>query len=202
MAKFGSCALPVLLLAAVQVGCAATPVRHQALRSPPEILRPACDTSVSYINMVGTIRNTTNGAITFNLDGDRGPPFDPWYLGYRVHSSSPGQPFGLVHNSGHDSVWTGTVTIAPGDSTVFSIPIFGLRPADYQRYFRIELRDSKGRSYWTPVFELCAFSRANCGCPRVGAATSNPQAPQACPVFPLTGVANNATQGEIGVACR
>ena len=199
MAKLGSSAFSVLLLAAVQVGCAATPVRHEVIRSPPEILRPACDTSVSYIDMVGTIANTTNAAITFNLDGDRGPPFDPWYLGYRVHSGGPGEPFELVHNSGHDSVWTGTVTIAPGDSTVFSIPIFGLRPADYLRYFRIELRDSKGRSYWTPVFELCAFSRANCGCPRLGASANSPQS---CPVLPLTGLATNSAQGESGVACH
>ena len=200
MAKLNSSAAMLALLAALQAGCAATPSRGYAAFPIAEPLRPTCDTSVAYIEMVGSIRNTTGAAITFNLDGNGGPPYDPWYLGYRVHSAAPGQPFGLVHNSGHDSVWTSTVTIAPGDETVFNIPIFGLRPADYGRYFQIELRDSKGRSYWTRPFELCAFSRANCGCPPVGTAAAG--APQACPVASLASVATNATQGEIGVACR
>ena len=202
MAKLGSCALSVLLLAALQAGCAATPVRTYAPGSIADAIHPTCDTSVNYIEMVGTIRNTTGADITFNLDGDSGPPFHPWYLGYRIHSGAPGQPFGIVHNSGNDSVWTSTVTIAPGDSAVFSTPIFGLRPADYRNYFRIELRDSRGRSYWTPAFELCTFSRANCGCPRPGAVSGNQQSPgKACPAQSLASVASTPAQGEIGLAC-
>jgi hypothetical protein len=185
MAKLTFSAFLVLLLAAMQGGCAAMPGRTDALRSSLEVVRPICDTSVRYIPLTARIRNHTNGDIEFNLDGDRGPPFDPWYLGYRVHSGAPGEPFRLVHNSGHDSVWTRTVAIAPGNSADFNTPIFGLRPADYLRYFRIELRDSKGRSYWTPVFELCSVSRTNCGCPRPGALTVSSQAPgQACPAAP------------------
>jgi hypothetical protein len=201
MAKFRS-AFPVLLLAALQAGCTAAPVRPVTVLSPPGIIHPTCDTSVGYIDMVGSIQNTTGADITFNLDGNSGPPYDPWYLGYRVHSGGPGEPFGLVHNSGHDSVWTGTVTIAPGESTVFHLPIFGLRPADYLRWFRIELRDSRGRSYWTPAFELCAFSKANCGCPRPGGLAVAGQAPgQACPL-PLTAVTDGPAPGEPAVACH
>jgi hypothetical protein len=202
MAKLRSCAYPVLLLAALQAGCTDVPVRSYAVRSIPAPIRPACDTSVKYIELVGSIQNTTGAAISFHLDGDRGPPYDPWYLGYRVHSSAPGEPFQVVHNSGHDSEWTRTLTIAPGDSAVFSIPIFGLRPADYLRYFRIELRDSNRRSYWTPAFELCTFAPANCGCPRPGAPAVGLQAPrQACPVVPLATAANDGAKGAIGGVC-
>ena len=199
MARF---AFLVLLLAALQAGCSAMPERRDAFRSSPEPLRPTCDTSVGYIDLAARIHNTTDAPVSFHLDDDRGPPYDLWYLGYIVHSSAPGERFHVVHNSGHDSEWDRTLTIAPGDSAVFTIPIFGLRPADYLRYFRVEMRDSKRRSYWTPVFELCAFSRANCGCPRVGS-VAGPQAPQqACPTLPLAGVAGVGVQGEIGVACR
>ena len=187
MAKLGSSVFALLLLAALQAGCAATPTRPQTAYSPAEPLRLTCDTSVTYIEMVGSIRNTTNAAITFNLDGNGGPPYDPWYLGYRVYSSAPGRPFGLVHNSGHDSVWTSTVTLAPGEETVFNIPLFGLRPADYRRYFQVALRDSKGRSYWTRPFELCAFARANCGCPTAAAGAA-----LACPVASLAAIGDNA----------
>jgi hypothetical protein len=185
MAKLNFSAFSVLLLSALQVGCAAMPGRADAFRSSPEVLRPICDTSVRYIPLIVRIPNDSNGDVVFNLDGDRGPPFDPWYLGYRVHSSAPGEPFRLVHNSGHDSIWTRTVAIAPGSSADFNTPIFGLRPADYRRYFRIELRDSRGRSHWTPVFDLCSVSRARCGCPRLSALVVRSQAPgHACPVVP------------------
>lgn len=185
MAKLTFSAFSILLLSALPVGCAAVSGRAGSLHPSLQVPRPICDTSIRYIHLAARIRNDTNGDIRFHLDGDRGPPFDPWYLGYRVHSSAPGEPFRLVHNSGHDSVWTRTVAIAPGASADFNVPIFGLRPADYFRYFRIELRDSKGRSYWTPVFELCSVSRAICGCPRLGALAVGSQAPgQACPVAP------------------
>jgi hypothetical protein len=185
MAKLKFSGFSVLLLATLQVGCAGMPGRAGALRSSLEAPRPVCDTSIGYIYLAARIRNETNSKIEFHLDGDRGPPFNPWYLGYRVHSSVPGEPFRLVHNSGHNSVWTRTVVIAPGNSAEFNVPIFGLRPGDYLSYFRIELRDSKGRSYWTPVFELCAVSRARCGCPRLStlAVSSQAQA-QVCPAAP------------------
>lgn len=199
MARF---AFLVLLLAALQAGCSAMPERRNALRSSPEPLRPTCDTSVGYIDMVATIQNTSNAEISFHLDDDRGPPYDLWYLGYIVHSSMPGERFNVVHYSGHDSEWDRTLTIAPGDSAVFTIPVFGLRPADYLRYFRVELRDSKRRSYWTPVFELCAFVQASCRCPPVVGSVASPQAQQACPVMPVGGAAGVGLQGEIGVACR
>ena len=203
MAKLGSCAVGVLLLVALQVGCAAMPRGAQSLRSSLAAPRPLCDTSVRYIDLAIRFRNTTNRDIGFHLVGDRGPPFDPWYLGYRVHSSAPGGPFELVHNSGHDSEWTRTVVIAPGDSADFSVPLFGLRPADYYRYFRIELRDSNRRSYWTPVFELCSVSQAGCGCPRPGGLAVTSQAPgQACPAGPPVIGATNATPVEVGASCR
>src|SRR3990167_336957 len=185
MVKLTFSPFPVLLLVALQVGCAAMPGRVDAFRSSPAVLSPTCDTSVKVIALTTRTPNHADRDIEFHLDGDRGPPFDPWYLGYRVHSSAPGEPFRLVHNSGHDAVWTRTVAIAPGNSAEFNIPIFGLKPADYHHYFRIELRDSKGRSYWTPVFDLCSVSRARCGCPRLGAVAVSSQAPlQSCPAAP------------------
>lgn len=203
MAKLRFSALPALLLAALQLGCAAAPGRPDGLRSSPESLRPVCDTSVGYIYVAARIRNRSSEDIGFNLDGDRGPPFDPWYMGYRVHSSAPGELFQLVHNSGHDSVWTRTVQIAPGDTADFNVPIFGLRPADYLHYFRIELRDSKGRSYWTPVFDLCSVSKPICGCPRPGAvAVNSKDSRQVCPAAPRTSLANDATQVEVGPDCQ
>ena len=199
MAKLRFSACPVLLLALLQAGCVSAPDRTDELGAIADAPRPTCDTSVDYIYVAARIRNDTHGEIEFNLDGNRGPPYDPWYLGYRVHSGGPGAPYGRVHNSGHDSVWTGAVSIAPGDSADFNVPIFGLRPADYLRYFRIELRDSKGRSYWTPPFELCAVAPVNCGCPRRGASATGPQS---CPTTPLAGLANAATQVAVGPTCR
>jgi hypothetical protein len=182
MAKHTFSAFSVLLLATLQVGCAAMPDRVYAPRSGSDVLRPTCDTSVRYISLTARMPNGSNGDMQFNLVGDRGPPFDLWYLGYRVHSSAPGEPFELVHNSGQDSAWTRRVAIAPGNSADFNVPLFGLRPADYHRYFRIELRDSKGRSYWTPVFDLCSVSQARCECPRPGGlAVSSQASVQACP---------------------
>lgn len=203
MAKLRFSAFLVVLLAALQVGCVAMPERAGALRSGLEAPRPTCDTSVRYIPLAARIRNDTNRDIEFNLVGDRGPPFDLWYMGYRAHSAAPGEPFRLVHNSGQDWAWTRKVAIAPGTSADFNVPVFGLRPADYLRYFRIELRDSKGWSYWTPVFDLCSVSRASCGCPRLGAlAISSQAARQTCPVAPLASVANDATGIEVRVDCQ
>ena len=203
MAKLIHFALPVLLLAALQVGCAATPRSAGVLPSHLEAPRPACDTSVRYVYVAARVRNTTSRDIEFHLDGQRGPRLDPFYMGYRVHSAAPGEPFRLVHNSGHDAVWTRTVAIAPGNSAEFNIPIFGLKAVDYLRYFRIELRDTKGRSYWTPVFDLCSVSRANCGCPRLGASAVGSQARrQVCPAAALASIADNATQVEVGADCR
>lgn len=189
MTKHGFSALSVALLAASQVGCAGMPSRADALRSSPEALHPICDTSVRYIDLATRIRNDFKGDIEFNLVGDRGPPFDLWYMGYRVYSSAPGEPFRLVHNSPQDWAWTRKVAITAGNSAEFSTPIFGLRADDYHRYFRIELRDSKSRSYWTPVFELCSVPRASCECPQLGAMTGISQAPRrACPTAPLASV--------------
>jgi len=195
-------AFSVLLLCALQAGCAAMPDRADAPGTGLSAPRAVCDTSIGYIYLAARIRNDSVGDIEFNLVGDRGPPFDPAYMGYRVHSSAPGEPFRLVHNAGRDSIWTRTVAIAPGNSADFSVPIFALRPADYLSQFRIELRDSKGRSYWTPVFELCSVSRANCGCPRTALAAGAQAPQQACPVAPLASVANAAAQVGIAVDCR
>lgn len=203
MAKLIFFAIPVLLLAAVQVGCAAIPRPNGGLPSHLEAPRPTCDTSVRYIYLAAKVRNTTSRDIEFHLDGQRGPRLDPFYMGYRVHSAAPGQPFRLVHNSGHDAVWNRTVAIAPGNSADFNVPIFGLKPVDYLRYFRIELRDSKGRSYWTPVFDLCSVSQATCGCPRLGVLAVGSQARrQACPAALPGSVADNATNVEVDVVCR
>lgn len=203
MTRLSFSTFPVLLLAAMQVGCAATPGRADVFRSSWDVPHPACDTSVRYIYLATRIRNTTNADIEFHLVGDRGPRLDLWYLGYRVYSSAPGGAFQLVHNSGQDSEWTRTVSIAPGDSAEFNIPIFGLRPADYYRYFRIELRDSRRRSYWTRVFALCSVSQATCGCPRTGDLAVRSQAPgQFCPAAALASGTNDVTQVEVGASCQ
>jgi len=196
MAKLGRCAVLLLVSAGLQAGCATRdPPRFSA--SLPEIVAPRCDTTIDYVDMVGIVRNTAGRPVSFHLDDDRGPPFDLWYMGYTVYSGTPGKPFHVVHYSGHDSEWDRTVTIASGQSAAFTIPVFGVRPADYYRYFQIELRDSERRSYWTPVFELCDFAR-RCACPQpnvIGAGT------QACPVVPVLG-ATGEKLGDIGVACR
>ena len=203
MAKLRFSTFSIVLLAALQTGCATMPDRAAPLRSSVDVPRPTCDTSIRYIDLAARIPNNTNGDIEFNLVGDRGPRFDLWYMGYRVYSSAPGQPFRLVHDSGQDSAWTRKVAIAPGNSAEFKVPLFGLRRDDYFHYFRIELRDSKGRPYWTPVFELCSVARASCGCRRVGASSASSQAPrQACAAAPLASVADDATQIEVGVDCR
>jgi hypothetical protein len=196
MAKPRRTALPVLLIAALQAGCATSPPWLSP--ATPEIVAPRCDTSVDYIDLVGMIQNTSSREISFHLDDDRGSPYELWYMGYIVSSAAPGKEFRVVHNSGHDSEWDRTVTIAPGDSATFSIPLFGLRPADYYRYFTIELRDSELRSYWTPVFDLCSFARQRCECPQPGMSSA---APRSCPVVPLAGLAGEKV-GAIGVACR
>ena len=203
MAKLRFSAFSILLLAMLQIGCAALPRAAGSVSSHVAGPRTTCDTSVRYIYLAARVRNVTGRDIGFHLVGDRGPALDPWYMGYRVHSAAPGEPFRLVHNSGRDSVWNRTAAIAPGNSADFSVPIFGLKRADYFRYFRIELRDSKGRSYWTPPFDLCSVSQANCGCPRLGALAVSSQARgQLCPAAPPAGAANNATQVEVAVDCR
>ena len=181
MAKLRLSAIPALLLAAMSAGCTTLPGPVEVVSSfdlPPL----ACDTMAKQIPLATRLRNDTGGDIVFNLEGDRGPPYNPWYLGYRVHSSLPGGPYELVHNSGHDSVWNRIVVISPGESVDFNVPLFGLRPADYRRWFRIELRDSRNRSYWTAPFALCAVPRALCGCPPPGGVAVGLQAQpaQAC----------------------
>jgi hypothetical protein len=163
MTKLGFCAFALVSLAVLQAGCTSEPNRRGADRSPPEAFVPGCDTSVRTIELVSTIRNDSDADIEFNLVGDRGSPFDLWYRGYSVYASAPGEPFQLVHNSGQNSLWTRKVAIAAGGSAEFKTPIFGLKPADYFRNFRIGVRDSKSRTYWTPVFQLCAFSRPAAG---------------------------------------
>lgn len=180
MTKIGCSALCVAL-AAVQAGCAGMSDHAEPVRSSLQALEPDCDTSVRYIDLVSRIRNDSKGDIEFNLVGDRGPPLDLWYMGYRVYASTPGEPFQLVHNSGQDSEWTRKVAIAAGSTGEFRTPIFGLRPADYYRYFRIEVRDSKSRSYWTPVFQLCSFARPAAGAPARAPLPATP--PPAPPEF-------------------
>jgi hypothetical protein len=195
MAKLGRSAFVVAISACLLTGCVSDPPRFSA--SLPEIVAPACDTSIEYVDLVGIVRNTENRTVAFHLDDHRGPPFDLWYMGYTVYAGTPGKPFQVVHYSGHDSEWDRSMAIAPGESGAFTIPVFGLRPADYYHYFQIELRDSERRSYWTPVFELCAFAR-RCACPQpavIGAA------PPTCPVVPITS-ASGEKLGDIGVACR
>jgi len=201
MAKFMVCAVSGLLLAALQAGCAFSTPRPMGFRSSPEPIHPTCDTSVGYIQLVGSVSNKRHGTIAFHLDDYGGPPFDPSYMAYRVYASAPGEPYELVHNSGHDSEWDRTVTVAPGDSMMFNVPIFGLRPADYYHYFRIEYRDSKNRSYWTREFELCAVS--TCSCPGRGAATAGARAMQpACPLTHQASAVVDEKPREISLVCR
>jgi hypothetical protein len=196
MAKLRLTVLPALLVAGMAAGCATSP--RQLSASIPEIVTPRCDISVDYIDIVGVVRNTSNRAISFHLDDHRGPPFDLWYMGYIVTSAAPGEEFRVVHYSGHDSEWDRTLTVAPGESATFSIPLFGLRPADYYRYFQIEVRDSGRNSWLTPAFDLCAFAQQRCKCPQPGMSQS---APRSCPVVPLAGLAGEPL-GALGVACR
>jgi hypothetical protein len=192
MATRKDSALLSLLAAVALAGCAAfteQPDRERFAVISPDVPLPraACDTSVKTLPLVARLRNTLGGEIRFNLEGGHPPPYDPWYMGYRVYSGGPGEPFGLVHNSGHDSIATGSVVIPPGGFADFNVPIFGLRPSDYRRYFRIVLRDTKGRAYWTPAFDLCSVPRVVCGCPGPGglAVISPTAAPaQACPTGP------------------
>jgi hypothetical protein len=165
MTKLRFSAIPTAFLAALQAGCAGMPSHANPVRSSFQPVDPTCDTSVRTIDLVSRIRHHSDRDVEFNLVGDRGPPYDLWYMGYRVYASAPGEPFQLVHNSGQDSLWTRKVAIAAGSSAEFRTPIFGLRPDDYHRYYRIELRDSKSRSYWTPVFELCSFAQPAIGAP-------------------------------------
>jgi hypothetical protein len=176
------------LLVGLQVGCGAnSQPRVDLSDSSGDGPRPRCDTSVRYIDMGTRIRNLSGASIEFHLVGRSGPRYDPWWLGYRVYSGDLGEYMPLVHNASRGSEWDGSVTVAPGDSVEFNTPLFGLRPSDYYRWFRIEMRDSKGRSYWTPPFDLCSVSRPTCGCPRTAAvavAVGPPASSQACPVGP------------------
>jgi hypothetical protein len=202
MAKFMLSAVSGFLLAALLAGCAASPARLAGFRSSPEPIHPSCDTSVAYLQLVGRVSNKGHDAITFQLDDYGGPPFDPSYMSYRVYASAPGEPFELVHNSGHDSKWDRSMTIAPGDSAMFNVPIFGLRPADYYHYFLIEYRDARNRSYWTREFELCAVT-ANCACRERGAAAAGKLAPQAaCPSAQRASVVPVDSSREISLVCR
>ena len=165
MANFRLPCLSLLSVVFLLSGCAVSQpsaVMRSSIGSPD--LR--CDRSVTYIDVVARITNDSNQVIEFNLDGNRGPPYDPWWQGYRVHSAPPGEYLGLVHASGHDSVWDRTIAIAPGSSADFNVPLFGLRPDDYLNFHTIELRDARGRSYWTPEFSLCSVSRPKCDCPQ------------------------------------
>ena len=203
MAKFGACVGTVLLLTAALAGCAASPVRSIGLRSSPEPFHPTCDTSVEYIDLFGRITNRSGGGIAFQLDDYEGPPFDPAYMAYRVYASAPGKPMQLVHNSGHDSEWDRVVGIAPGDAVMLHIPLFGLRPADYYHYFRIEIRDERNTSYWTPEFQLCAMIPADCTCATPVAGTTGAQPPRlACPAALKAGVGGPETAREFSLLCR
>ncbi len=203
MAKFGFSAISVLLCVLLQASCTSMPRRSAMLPAHLELPHPTCDTSVGVIHLATRFRNVTGQDIAFHLDDDRGPRLDPWYLGYRVHSAGPGERFSLVHNSGHNSEWSRTVAIAPGDVVEFNVPLFGLRPADYHRYFRIELRDANRRSYWTAPFELCAVSITNCGCPqRSAVALGSKDRQHACPAASLASLASNATPVSVGARCE
>jgi hypothetical protein len=176
--------LIVALLAGLQAGCGNGQPRVDLSDSSGDGPRPSCDTSVRYIDMGTRIRNASGSNIEFNLVGQKGPRYDPWWLGYRVYSGNLGEPMPLVHNASRGSVWDRTVTIAPGESAEFNTPLFGLRPGDYYHWFRIEMRDSKGRSYWTPPFDLCSVSQPTCGCRGSSAAAVSVLSrapPQACP---------------------
>ena len=176
MKKIGFSAFPVVCFAVLHAGCAGMPDRAE-FRSSPQALHPACDTSVRRVDLLSRIRNDSDADIEFNLVGDRGPPYDLMYMGYRVYSSAPGGTFALVHDSGQNAEWTRKVAIAPGGSAEFNTPIFGLRAADFHRYYRIELRDSESRSYWTPVFELCSFARPASGVRNAAPQSTPPPAP-------------------------
>jgi hypothetical protein len=202
MAKFVLPAVSGFLLAALLAGCAASPPRPVGFRSSPEPIHPTCDTSVGYIQLVGKVRNRGGGAIAFQLDDYGGPPYDPTYMSYRVYASAPGEPFELVHNSGHDSEWDRTVTVAPGDSVLFNVPIFGLRPADYYHYFVIEYRDARNRSYWTRQFDLCAVS-TQCACSGRGAMSADGRAAQpACATAQPASAVLGEKPREISLVCR
>ncbi|MEO8161203.1 MAG: hypothetical protein ABI588_07270 [Arenimonas sp.] len=203
MAKLMLSAFSVFLLAALQAGCAASPARPVGFRSSPEPIHPTCDTSVGAIELLGRITNPGGDDIAIHLDDQGGPPFDPSYMAYRVHASAPGEPFQLVHNSGHDSQWDRSITIAPGDSAMFNIPIFGLRPSDFYHYFRIEFRDARNRSYWTQEFELCAMSAANCACRGGGATAANALTPrQGCAAAPQAKLVKDDAAGGLSLVCR
>jgi hypothetical protein len=202
MAKFMLFAVSGLLLAALQAGCAGDPARRVMARSTPEPIHPTCDTSVGYVQLVGKVRNRGHDNIAFQLDDYGGPPFDPSYMSYRVYASAPGEPYELVHDSGHDSQWDRTVTIAPGDSMLFNVPIFGLRPADYYHYFRIEYRDARNRSYWTREFDLCAVT-TNCACAGRGATSAAEGATRPdCPSAQHASAVLVESPREISLVCR
>lgn len=197
MGKSVTCA--VLLLAAVQAGCAASPTRPEYYVQSLDPVQPTCDTSVGYVDLVGKVTNRTGTGVDFYLDDFKGPPVDPAYMAYRIWAGPPGGPLELVHNSGHDSIPDRLVRIAPGDSAMLHVPIFGLRPGDYHHYFRVEYRDSRNRSYWTPEFTLCAL-RASCGCPAPVATSAGLAAP-ACPMAPASSPAL-PDAAEIMLMCR
>jgi hypothetical protein len=191
------------VLAALQAACAASPVRSVGIRASAEPIVPTCDTSVGYFPLLGRISNTSGHEIDFHLDDFEGPPFDPSHMAYRVYAAPPGEPLQLVHNSGHDSIWDRTLAIVPGDSAMFNIPIFGLRPADYYNYFRVEFRDSRNRSYWTREFQLCAVAPTTCACPGPVSAAAGATGPRpACASAPQASLAMPASAGEISLVCR
>jgi hypothetical protein len=182
MAKLWFSAFPVLLLAALQPGCALVQGRADVPLASPTAPNLGCDTTVKYIPLVARLRNTTNGVIEFYLQDDHVVPYGLWYLGYRVHSGAPGAPLSLVHNANHGSIPTRRIRLLPGDAADFDVPIFGLGPGDYRDHFRIELRDSDRRSYWSEQFDLCDVQPVNCGCPPPGGvAIGLRAAAQACP---------------------
>ena len=201
MAKFVIFAISGLLLVVLQAGCAASPPRPVMFSSSPVPIHPTCDTSVAYLDLVGKVQNRGHGTIFFQLDDYNGSPFDPSHMSYRVYASVPGEPYELVHNSGHDSEWDRIVKVVPGDSVMFSVPIFGLRPADYYHYFRIEYRDSRNRSYWTREFDLCAVN-ANCACQARATAAGAPAAHPACASAQQASVVPTGMPREISLVCR
>lgn len=171
--------LPFVLLAA---GCTSMHGRADVPLASLDAPALGCDVSVKYIPLVARLRNTTSGVIEFYLQDDHVAPYGLWYLGYRVHSGAPGAPLSLVHNANHGSIATRRIRILPGDAADFDVPIFGLRPGDYRHHFRIELRDSDRRSYWTEQFDLCGVQPVNCGCPPPGTVSIGLRAaPKACP---------------------
>src|SRR5687768_5338011 len=101
MANFRLLCFPLLAIAVLQAGCTSAPTRAYAIRSSSIEPVATCDRSVRYIDVIVRVANTSGRNVEFNLDGNRGPPFDLWWLGYRVHSSPPGQFLKLTHNSGH-----------------------------------------------------------------------------------------------------